>query len=173
MEKADQLLLQWECGYRRSAFQFLQKVTSLELGAYRQAPVTSAEYQGLSYLTDLQHIILQRQPFPVPTSGHTPYSILRKLSALTSLEVDDVGLGIDHMTGLQSLSILPGGRMEFAPNYPSLQGLIALAVGSNSARQNKNNPVMVIRDLMRFQVFSSLQLTLTGMMGVPAGDGTE
>ena len=178
VEKALQLLLQWECGYKKSAFQFLQKLTSLELGAHRHAPVNHKEYQGLSHLTDLQHLTLQRRPFPVPTSGYTPYSILKQLSALTSLEVDELGLGIYWMTRLQSLSILPGRHMElksleFASTFLSLQGLTALGIGPNPARQNRNDPVMVLRDLLSFRVFSSIQkLTLRGMVGLPAGDHT-
>ena len=88
VEKADQVLLQEGSVARRSAFQFLQKLTSLELGAHRQAPVTIEEYEGISHLTDLQHITLQQRPFPVPITGYVPCSVLRKLSALTSLEVD-------------------------------------------------------------------------------------
>lgn len=179
--KAGLVLLEnrkWQGGARRSAFQFLQKLTSLELGAHRQAPVTPEEYEGLSHLTDLQHINLQWRPFPSPTSGQIPYSILRKLSALTSLEVEELQHGISQLTSLESLSIPSGGPFHFTEDFSGLQGLTALAVGPNPARQGWNvlsYPVMVVRDLLSLRVFSSLQnLTLTGMMGfyVPAG-GTE
>ena len=177
VEKADQLLLQGESAARRSAFQFLQKPTFLELGAHRHAPVTSAEYQGLSHLTDLQHITLERQPFPALTSGHVPCSILMQLSALTSLEVDQLEHGVSRLTRLQSLSVLSSGRYQFTQDFSILQCLTALAVGPtwNPAQQNLNDALMRLCDLESLKVLCSIQkLIMKGTMGwyVPAG-GTQ
>ena len=43
--KAKEPLLEGESGARRSAFQILQNLTSLELGAHRKAAVTAEEYE--------------------------------------------------------------------------------------------------------------------------------
>ena len=155
-EKADQPLLEGCRGTRRSAFQFLHNLTSLELGGHRRAAVTLDEFQGVSQLTNLQHItVKQLQP------NNVPYSILVRLTSLTSLEVDQLELGISQLTRLQSLSFLA----PFAPFpncFSALQALTALKAGSNL----EDYGAMSYKDLPSLQVFSNLQkLTLTGLVG--------
>lgn len=158
-EKADQPLLEGKHGARRSAFQFLHKLTSLELGSHSQAPVTPDELQGISHLTNLQHISINQGLHCVPV----PYNCLIKLTSLTSIEVDRFEPGLCELTRLKSLSFLP--HNHFVPcseAFSSLQALTALAVGSIP----RDYRGIGYKDLPKFNVLSNLQkLTLTGLMG--------
>ena len=122
-EKANQPLLDGTRGERRSAFEFLVKLTSLELGGHKLAPFTPDEVQGISHLTNLQHITInQLQPMQVP------YTILANLSSLKSLEMGKLDTNISR---LQSLSFPPNGHfVPFPKSFSCLQGLTALAVGN-------------------------------------------
>ena len=157
-------------GARRSAFQFLDKVTSLELGGYRAwGPLTSQEFQGITHLTNLQQIILKDV---YVDHNPDPCSVLNKLSALTFIEMSlnhpnsQLELGISQLTRLQSLSFLFDDITVHSPiRLSGLQALTALAFGPGEryyypARQG-------CQDLKSVEVPSGLQkLALTDMMGV-------
>lgn len=155
-EEAEQPLLEGKPGARRSAFQFLHKLTSLELGGHSQAAVTPDEVQGILHLTNLQHITFTRD---VPV----PYTILLELTSLTALEVEQLEPGTYGLTRLQRLSLLPHNHFApFSEALSSLQALTALAVGSVP----RDYRGISCRDLAKLTVLSNLQkLTLTGLMG--------
>ena len=156
-------------GARQSAFHFLDKLTSLELGGYYEwGPLTYNEFQGITHLTNLQHIIMgdihvDQDP--------NPCSVLNKLSALTSIKMplnhtnSHFELGISHLTRLQSLSFRFTDLTVNSMRLSGLQALTALAFGPGeryyySARQGCQN-------LKSMEVSSSLQkLALIDMMGV-------
>ena len=167
-EAAGQPLLEGHrgTGERPSAFQFLCKLTSLELsGQDSWTPVTQDEFQGISHLTNLKQIAIKHVHH-----NFSPYSLLNKLSALTFLEINKLEHGISQLTRLQSLSLRSSYKLvPFPVTLSGLQALTSLAFTINQACSDgyTYSAEQGIQDLKSVEVTSNLQkLILTDRIGV-------
>ena len=153
-EKADQPLLKGLRGERQSAFEYLTRVTSLELGGHSFAPVTNEELQGISHLTNLQDLTFRQLQCSALTC-----SMLTGLSQLTSFEMSWLQADIRQLTRLQRLAIISDRCFyPFPKSFSSLSALTALAISNTDSFGTK--------DISSLTVFSNLQsLTLTGVYG--------